>query len=64
MLTLDSPPVQPTQPKTEPKPLKRASADEIRSLAYSKWQQAGCPISDGVEFWLAAETETRIDARP
>ena len=65
MLTLESPPVQLTQPKTEPKPLKperrlesgRAAKHEIRQLAYRKWQQAGCPISDGVEFWLAAETE-------
>ena len=65
MLTLEYPPVQPTQPKTEPKPLKperrlesgRTSQAEIQQLAYGKWQQAGCPISDGVEFWLAAETE-------
>ncbi len=35
----------------------RASEDEIRLLAYKKWQQAGCPASDGVEFWLVAETE-------
>ena len=65
MLTLESPPVQPTQPKTEPKPLKperrlessRASEDEIQQLAYKKWQHAGCPVSDGIEFWLSAETE-------
>jgi hypothetical protein len=33
--------------------------DEIRPLAYRKWQEAGCPASDGVEFWLTAETEIR-----
>jgi hypothetical protein len=65
VVTLESPPVQLTQRKTEPKPLKperrvesgRGSEDEIQLLAYKKWQQAGCPVSDGVEFWLAAETE-------
>lgn len=29
----------------------------IRELAYQKWEQAGCPLSDGVSFWLEAETE-------
>src|SRR5207245_1046981 len=31
--------------------------DKIRQLAYHKWQEAGCPSSDGMEFWLAAEEE-------
>lgn len=31
--------------------------DEIRNLAYQKWQEAGCPDGDGVYFWLAAESE-------
>ena len=31
--------------------------EEIRPLAYRKWQEAGCPVGDGIEFWLAAETE-------
>ena len=71
MVTLESPPVQLTQRKTEPKPLKperrvesaRGPEDEIQLLAYKKWQQAGCPVSDGVEFWLAAETEIRLGER-
>lgn len=29
----------------------------IREHAYYKWQEAGCPCSDGAEFWLAAERE-------
>jgi hypothetical protein len=29
----------------------------IRETAYYKWLAAGSPPSDGVEFWLAAETE-------
>ncbi len=33
--------------------------DEIRPLAYQKWQEAGCPDGDGMEFWLTAETEIR-----
>ncbi|HQX51720.1 MAG TPA: DUF2934 domain-containing protein [Planctomycetaceae bacterium] len=31
--------------------------DSIRELAYAKWQAADCPEGDGVEFWLAAESE-------
>lgn len=30
---------------------------EIRELAYKKWQAAGCPPGDGIEFWCAAERE-------
>ena len=30
---------------------------EIRALAHSKWEAAGSPAGDGVEFWLAAERE-------
>lgn len=29
----------------------------IAALAYKKWEEAGCPVSDGIEFWLAAEAE-------
>ncbi|HEX3999054.1 MAG TPA: DUF2934 domain-containing protein [Pirellulales bacterium] len=38
--------------------------NEIRSIAYRKWQEAGCPASDGVEFWLAAETEILRRKKP
>ncbi len=31
--------------------------DSIRELAYENWRTAGCPEGDGVEFWLAAESE-------
>ena len=27
----------------------------IRELAYSRWEEAGCPEGDGVEFWLSAQ---------
>lgn len=29
----------------------------IREAAYYKWEAAGCPCGDGVEFWLQAEAE-------
>jgi hypothetical protein len=31
--------------------------NEIRDLAYAKWEQAGCPEGNGVDFWLEAEKE-------
>ncbi len=32
---------------------------EIRELAYSKWEVAGHPPGDGVNFWLEAEAELK-----
>ena len=29
----------------------------VQEIAYSKWEQAGWPSGDGVEFWLDAEQE-------
>jgi hypothetical protein len=34
-------------------------AEQIRKLAYLKWEQAGKPEGDGIEFWLEAERELR-----
>ena len=31
----------------------------IRQTAYLKWERAGCPTGDGVDFWLASEQEIR-----
>jgi hypothetical protein len=31
--------------------------NRIRELAYLKWQAAGSPVGDGVNFWLQAEQE-------
>ncbi|MEX1026821.1 MAG: DUF2934 domain-containing protein [Candidatus Paceibacterota bacterium] len=31
----------------------------IREAAYHKWERAGRPAGDGVEFWLEAERERR-----
>jgi Protein of unknown function (DUF2934) len=33
------------------------TCDEIRHLAYQKWEAAGQPFCDGVQFWLEAESE-------
>ncbi|MCA9087080.1 MAG: DUF2934 domain-containing protein [Planctomycetaceae bacterium] len=34
-----------------------ASVDDIRLCAYQKWEDAGRPECDGVDFWLEAESE-------
>jgi hypothetical protein len=31
--------------------------EQLRELAYRKWEEAGHPPGDGTEFWLAAERE-------
>jgi hypothetical protein len=72
MSTITKPSVrpQPSKPQLKPPiPEQRANdgsthEDEIRPLAYRKWQESGCPISDGVEFWLAAETEILRRKKP
>ncbi|MCI0456724.1 MAG: DUF2934 domain-containing protein [Gemmataceae bacterium] len=33
------------------------SAEAIRLLAYRKWEVAGRPTGDGINFWLEAERE-------
>ena len=34
-----------------------AAKDEIRSIAFNKWQLAGCPDDSDVDFWIEAEVE-------
>lgn len=66
-------------PKTVALPSKKAKAsdaeqqlstppavccEKIRELAYIKWETAGCPCGDGVEFWLAAEAELVSKSQP
>jgi len=38
--------------------------DKIREVAYLKWEAAGCPCGDGVEFWLQAEAELVSKTQP
>jgi Protein of unknown function (DUF2934) len=33
------------------------SENEVRLRAYEKWERAGRPAGDGVEFWLEAKRE-------
>ncbi len=49
---LDSAPVRDQRQKR-----KAVSSDEIRLCAYRKWENAGRPQGDGVQFWLEAERE-------
>lgn len=39
------------------------SQDRLRERAYLLWEKAGFPISDGVEFWYAAEQEMLADTQ-
>jgi Protein of unknown function (DUF2934) len=36
---------------------KLVSAEDIRLCAYQKWEAAGKPTGNGVQFWLEAEQE-------
>jgi len=36
---------------------KLVSEEDIRLCAYQKWESAGKPAGDGVQFWLEAEQE-------
>jgi hypothetical protein len=36
---------------------KLVSAEDIRLCAYQKWEAAGKPSGNGVQFWLEAEHE-------
>ena len=78
MSTVKKPPVQPQPSKSQPDPSKTqlmpipkriaeegsSHEDQIRPLAYRKWQEAGSPVSDGVEFWIAAEIEILQRKKP
>lgn len=37
-----------------------ACEDAIRLSAYQKWERAGKPPGDGVQFWLEAEQEQAV----
>ncbi len=38
-----------------------ASEETIRARAHIKWEAAGRPAGDGIEFWLEAEREVNAD---
>lgn len=35
--------------------------DAIRAIAHRKWEAAGCPMGDGLDFWLEAEQEVNSE---
>jgi len=37
--------------------VEEENKDQIRRLAYAKWEAAGRPAGDGLPFWVAAERE-------
>ncbi len=57
----ETPPL--SEAPTVPAAHHRPSEDAIRTLAYSKWEAAGRPPGDGVQFWLAAEQELAARGR-
>jgi hypothetical protein len=50
---------QPEQSIPEAPRPPEASEERIREAAYLKWEAAGRPDGDGVDFWLRAERELR-----
>jgi len=36
--------------------------EKVRELAYYKWERAGYPSGDGLNFWLEAETELQAES--
>ena len=40
-----------------PEPCRDGCEEEIRQLAYQKWEESGCPSGDGFGFWVEAERE-------
>lgn len=44
-------------PKPKSRKDKAMSEEQLRELAYLKWEQAGRPPGDGIQFWLQAEAE-------
>jgi hypothetical protein len=35
--------------------------EDIRLCAYNKWEAAGKPAGDGIQFWMEAEQELKHD---
>lgn len=49
---------QPIAASDDPVPASQeVCAEDIRLLAYGKWESAGKPAGDGVPFWVEAERE-------
>tara|TARA_R110002020_G_scaffold319161_8_gene535092 strand:- start:719 stop:952 length:234 start_codon:yes stop_codon:yes gene_type:complete len=44
-------------PELPPSENEAPCCEQVRELAYEKWEAAGCPCCDGTDFWLQAEAE-------
>jgi hypothetical protein len=49
--------VETEPPASEVIPTVPPTEEQVRELAYQKWESAGWPAGDGVGFWLDAERE-------
>ena len=51
--------------KRQPAPVIAFTSELIAKRAYLKWQARGCPVTDGLEDWFAAQSELeRERAKP
>jgi hypothetical protein len=41
----------------------RVTESTIATRAYAKWVARGCPSSDGLEDWFAAQSELELETR-
>lgn len=46
-----------TESSSPSQPCGNGAEEQIRELAHAKWEAAGCPAGDGLDFWLEAERE-------
>lgn len=47
----------PAAPGNKDRSPRSVAADDVRLCAYCKWERAGKPTGDGIQFWLQAEQE-------
>ena len=46
------------------RPRLELGEQQIAVRAYERWMGRGCPVSDGVEDWLAAREELEAELMP
>jgi hydroxyethylthiazole kinase-like sugar kinase family protein len=57
-------PVRDNQSAEEPVETSlEGNADEIAALAYTQWEQRGCPVGSAEEDWYRAEKELASKTR-
>ena len=56
---LDAPQVAEESQHNAPGAARASTEEAVRTAAFFRWEAAGCPLGDGVEFWLAAEGELK-----